>query len=215
MKLEFGKIEERKDLLPKTVYDYIKNHGYEDQIKVAEIDLAFADGESLSREYGVPYGKRANMNAKVRNPLLNCLVVEGIRGEESKFAALVVPYGKRANMNAKVRNPLDAKKMSFADLNRVCEECQMEYGSITPIGLPEHYMILVDEEVMKQEEIIVGGGLANSKLLVPSKLFGKRVKDISKTKRKGIAAAIPFHIENCLGFLSIAQELVELVGAKA
>ena len=134
MKLEFGKIEERKDLLPKTVYDYIKNHGYEDQIKVAEIDLAFADGESLSREYGVPYGKRANMNAKVRNPL-------------------------------------DAKKVSFADLNQVCEECQMEYGSITPIGLPEHYMILVDEEVMKQEEIIVGGGLANSKLLVPSKLF--------------------------------------------
>ena len=32
MKLEFGKIEERKDLLPKTVYDYIKGHGYEDQI---------------------------------------------------------------------------------------------------------------------------------------------------------------------------------------
>ena len=46
----------------------------------------------------------------------------------------------------------------------------MEYGSITPIGLPEHYMILVDEEVMKQEEVIVGG-LVNSKLLVPSKLF--------------------------------------------
>ena len=160
MKLEFVKIEERKDLLPKTVYDYIKNHGYEEQIKVAEIDPAFADGESLSREYGVPYERE-----------LNCLVVEGIRGEESKFAALVVPYGKRANMNAKVRNPLDAKKVSLADLNRVCEECEMEYGSITPIGLPEHYMILVDEEVMKQEEIIVGGGLANSKLLVPSVLF--------------------------------------------
>ena len=47
----------------------------------------------------------------------------------------------------------------------------MEYGSITPIGLPEHYLILVDEEVMKQEEVIVGGGLVNSKLLVPSKLF--------------------------------------------
>ena len=109
MKLEFGKIEERKDLLPKTVYDYIKNHGYVDQIKVAEIDPAFADGKSLRREYGVPYEKE-----------LNCLVVEGIRGEEAKFAALVVPYGKRANMNAKVRNPLDAKKMSFADLNRVC-----------------------------------------------------------------------------------------------
>ncbi len=138
MKLEFGKIEERKDLLPKTVYDYIKNHGYEDRIKVAQIDPAFADGESLSREYGVPYEKE-----------LNCLVVEGIRGEESKFAALVVPYGKRANMNAKVRNPLDAKKVSFADLNRVCEECETEYGSITPIGLPEHYMILVDEWMKK------------------------------------------------------------------
>ena len=160
MKLEFGKIEERKDLLPKKVYDFIKNHGYEDQIKVAQIDPAFADGESLSREYGVPYEKE-----------LNCLVVEGIGGEESKFAALIVPYGKRANMNAKVRNPLDAKKVSFADLNQVCEECEMEYGSITPIGLPEHYLILVDEEVMKQDEVIVGGGLVNSKLLVPSALF--------------------------------------------
>ena len=102
---------------------------------------------------------------------LNCLVVEGQRGEQVKHAALVVPYGKRANMNAKVRGPLDVKKVSFADLNYVCEVTGMEYGSITPVGLPKDFMILVDESIFDQEEVIVGSGKANGKLLLPSDLF--------------------------------------------
>lgn len=106
MKLEFKKIEENKDLLPDIVYAYIKAFDKEGLIKAAKIDPAFADGESLSREYDIPYEME-----------LNCLIVEGQRGENRKYAALVVPYGKRANMNAKVRGPLDAKKVSFADLN--------------------------------------------------------------------------------------------------
>ena len=160
MKLEFQSIEERKDLLPEKVYEYIKAFDTKGCIRVSEIDPVFADGESLSREYDVPYEME-----------LNCLVVEGQRGEQLKHAALVVPYGKRANMNAKVRNPLDVKKVSFADLNYVCEVTGMEYGSITPVGLPKDFMILVDESIFEQEEVIVGSGKANGKLLLPSDLF--------------------------------------------
>ena len=160
MKLEFQNIEERKDLLPEKVLNYIREFDPQGQIRVSEIDPAFADGESLSREYDVPYEME-----------LNCLVVEGQRGEHIRHAALVVPYGRRANMNAKVRNPLDVKKVSFADLNYVCEVTGMEYGSITPVGLPKDFMILVDSEVLKQKEVIVGSGKVNGKLLLPSELF--------------------------------------------
>ena len=160
MKLEFKDIEENKELLPDAVYEYIVSHGYSSDMKVAEIDPAFADGEALSREYDIPYEME-----------LNCLVIEGRRGDEARYAALVLPYGKRANMNAKVRGPLDVKKVSFADLEYVKKVSGMEYGSITPIGLPEDFMILVDSEVLKQEKVIVGGGLVCSKLLLHPKLF--------------------------------------------
>ena len=160
MKLEFKKIEENKDLLPDIVYAYIKDFDKEGLIKAAKIDPAFADGESLSREYDIPYEME-----------LNCLIVEGQRGENRKYAALVVPYGKRANMNAKVRGPLDAKKVSFADLNQVCKITGMEYGSITPVGLPEDFVILIDEMVFAQKDVIVGSGKVNGKLMLPSELF--------------------------------------------
>ena len=162
MKLEFKEIAENKDLLPGQVYEFILGFDKEGLIKAAKIDPAFADGESLSREYEVPYEME-----------LNCLIVEGQRGDTVKYAALLVPYGKRASMNAKVRAPLDVKKVSFADLNYVCEVTGMEYGSITPVGLPEDFMILADESIFLQKEVIVGSGKANGKLLLPSDLFKK------------------------------------------
>lgn len=160
MKLEFKNISENQHLLPKQVYSYITAFDQAKRIKVAEIDPLYADGDSLSRVYGISYDME-----------LNCLIVEGRRGENKSYAAVVIPYGKRANMNSKVRTPLNAKSVSFADLNYVTEVTGMEYGAITPIGLPDDWRILVDESVFEQEYVIVGGGLAKSKLMLPSDLF--------------------------------------------
>ncbi len=160
MKLEFRTIHENDELLPASVCAFLMPYADRFDIQTAEIDPAFADGANMHEQYGVAYEEE-----------LNCLVVEGSRNETKKYAALVVPYGKRANMNAKVRNPLDAKKVSFADLHYVTERTGMEYGSITPVGLPQDWLVLIDAEVMKQENVIVGGGLAKSKLRLPSALF--------------------------------------------
>ncbi len=163
MKLDFVEIDEKsRKLLPENVYEYIRNFDPEGLIRVAEIDPAFADGESLSREYDIPYEME-----------LNCLAIEGKRGDVRRYAALVVPYGKRANMNAKVRNPLGVKDVGFADLDYVKEVSGMECGSITPIGLPADWLILIDEKILQQEYVIVGGGLKISKLLLPASLFMK------------------------------------------
>jgi len=160
MKLEFTEIEKNPGLLPDSVYAYIQKNRF--NIQVAEINPTYADGESLHQQYDVPYEME-----------LNCLVVEGRRNEDVHYAAVVVPYGKKASMNAKVRTPLNAKKVSFADLDYVTEKTGMEYGSITPVGLPEDWIILLDSSVLNQESVIVGSGKANGKLMLPSVLFTK------------------------------------------
>ncbi|MBE6129122.1 MAG: proline--tRNA ligase [Erysipelotrichaceae bacterium] len=160
MKLEFRRIHENDELLPASVCSFLMPYAEAFDIRTAEIDPAFADGENMHTQYGVNYEEE-----------LNCLVVEGSRNEIKCYAALVVPYGKRANMNAKVRNPLDAKKVSFAPLELVTELSGQEYGSITPVGLPQDWLVLVDASVMEQDRVVIGGGLAHSKLQIPTALF--------------------------------------------
>jgi prolyl-tRNA editing enzyme YbaK/EbsC (Cys-tRNA(Pro) deacylase) len=45
----------------------------------------------------------------------------------------------------------------------------MEYGGITPLGLPEGWPILVDEAVAHEPYVIIGSGVRRSKLLLPGK----------------------------------------------
>lgn len=47
----------------------------------------------------------------------------------------------------------------------------MEYGGITPIGLPADWPILVDASVAEHERLIVGSGIRGSKLLVSGALL--------------------------------------------
>ncbi|MFR8440497.1 MAG: YbaK/EbsC family protein [Campylobacter sp.] len=84
---------------------------------------------------------------------------------------LLVPYGKRANTNAVVKRHLDAAKVSFADLGYITKTTGMEFGSITPIGLPKDWLILADKSLLKQKYLVVGGGLVKSKLLLASHLL--------------------------------------------
>ena len=64
-----------------------------------------------------------------------------------------------------------AKKVSFAPLELVTELSGQEYGSITPVGLPQDWLVLVDASVMEQDRVVIGGGLAHSKLQIPTALF--------------------------------------------
>jgi prolyl-tRNA editing enzyme YbaK/EbsC (Cys-tRNA(Pro) deacylase) len=41
----------------------------------------------------------------------------------------------------------------------------MEYGGITPVGLPADWPILVDQHVIDQERVVIGSGIRGSKLL--------------------------------------------------
>jgi prolyl-tRNA editing enzyme YbaK/EbsC (Cys-tRNA(Pro) deacylase) len=43
----------------------------------------------------------------------------------------------------------------------------MEYGGITPIGLPADWPVFIDEAVATAPRVIIGSGLRRSKLTLP------------------------------------------------
>ena len=96
----------------------------------------------------------------------NCVVVAGRRGGETRFAACVVLATTRADVNGVVRRRIDARKASFAPMDLAVAETGMEYGGITPVGLPEGWPLLVDEAVVTRPYVVVGSGLRRSKLVL-------------------------------------------------
>ncbi len=97
----------------------------------------------------------------------------GRRGGEERIAACVVRADTRADVNNVVRRALDVRKCSFLDHDRAVTETGMEYGGITPIGLPAGWRLLVDEAVTEIELAVIGSGIRGSKLFLPGPLLGR------------------------------------------
>jgi prolyl-tRNA editing enzyme YbaK/EbsC (Cys-tRNA(Pro) deacylase) len=70
-----------------------------------------------------------------------------------------------------VRRHLDARKVSFAPMDLAVGETGMEYGGITPLGLPVDWPLLLDRAVVDSPRVIVGSGLRRSKLSVPGSVL--------------------------------------------
>ena len=47
----------------------------------------------------------------------------------------------------------------------------MEYGGITPVGLPEDWRLFIDGAVAERATVLIGSGVRHSKLLVPGALL--------------------------------------------
>lgn len=125
-------------------------------VRVAEIDPAFADTADLCAAYGVP------MEASV-----NCVVVAAKRAGQTRLAACLVRASTRADVNGALRRHLGARKASFAPQDEVVAATGMEYGGITPVGLPDDWPILVDFAVLDCPDAVVGSGVRGSKLILP------------------------------------------------
>jgi prolyl-tRNA editing enzyme YbaK/EbsC (Cys-tRNA(Pro) deacylase) len=103
----------------------------------------------------------------------NCVVVAGKRAGEERVAACVVRADTRADVNNLVKRTLDVRKASFLSMERAVEESGMEYGGITPLGLPPQWRVLVDARVPYMDVAIIGSGVRRSKLLVSGRLLAE------------------------------------------
>jgi prolyl-tRNA editing enzyme YbaK/EbsC (Cys-tRNA(Pro) deacylase) len=99
----------------------------------------------------------------------NCVVVAGKRGQEVTLAACVVLSATRVDVNGLVRRHLGVRKASFASREAAVEGTGMEYGGITPVGLPAGWPLLVDAAVAETPWVLVGSGARRGKLIMPGK----------------------------------------------
>ena len=148
---------ERSDLLAAPVVEALQDQLL--PVYVAAIDPDLADTAAFCATYKVPLEKSAN-----------CVVVAGRRGEQSTMAACLVLATDRADVNRTVRKHLDVRKISFAPMAEAVAQTSMEYGGITPIGLPDGWPILVDEAVAASDWVVVGSGIRGSKIALPGRM---------------------------------------------
>jgi prolyl-tRNA editing enzyme YbaK/EbsC (Cys-tRNA(Pro) deacylase) len=127
-----------------------------DEILVAAIDPDLADTAAFCEAYDVAPEESAN-----------CVVVSGKREGEVRLAACVVFATTRADVNGVVRRHLDVRKASFAAMAEAVELTGMEYGGITPLGLPAGWPVLIDAAVATAGPVVVGSGVRRSKLVLP------------------------------------------------
>lgn len=132
-----------------------------DQVMVAPIDPDLADTAAFCEAYGVAPAESAN-----------CVVVVGRREGITRYAACVVLATTRADVNGVVRKHLDVRKASFLPMDDAVRLTGMEYGGITPIGLPQDWPVLVDARVVAMPHVIIGSGVRHSKISIAGPALG-------------------------------------------
>ena len=129
--------------------------------RVAPIDPKLADTAAFCAAYAVPLELSAN-----------CVVVAGRRAETTTMAACMVLATDRADVNKTVRLHLGVRKISFAPMADAVAQTGMEYGGITPVGLPAGWPVLVDEAAARPDWVVIGSGIRGSKILLPGPALG-------------------------------------------
>ena len=127
--------------------------------RVSEVDPELADTEVLTQAFGMDLALSSN-----------CILVAGKRAGEERIAACVVRATTNADVNHVVKKLLDVRKASFWPQERAVEASGMEYGGITPIGIPEAWRLLIGSRCV-QGWSCIGSGLRRSKLFVPGELL--------------------------------------------
>ena len=149
------------DLVAAPVATALAGWARTDEVAVVEIDPDLADTAALTEAYSLP------LEASV-----NCVLVAGSRGGQERIAACLVAADTRADVNTVVRKLLDVRKASFLPMDRAVAESGMEYGGITPIGLPAAWRVLVDAAVLTVPAAMIGSGVRRSKIILPGSALG-------------------------------------------
>ncbi len=123
---------------------------------VVEIDPTYSDTEAMCARYGLPIEASAN-----------AVMVSGKREGRSRNACCMTLAHRRVDVNNVVKRRLDVRKASFIPVAEAVEISGMEYGGITPVGLPDGWPVWVDGAVVDSEWVCIGAGLRGAKLLLP------------------------------------------------
>lgn len=113
----------------------------------------------------------------------NTIVVVG-KSDPPVYAACVVLATTRLDVNKVVRKRLGVRKASFAGGDETERLTGMTIGGVTPFGLPPDLPLWVDSRVMTRDQVVLGGGGRDRKVLAPPDILlaagAEVVEDLAK-----------------------------------
>jgi prolyl-tRNA editing enzyme YbaK/EbsC (Cys-tRNA(Pro) deacylase) len=134
------------------------NDLHEQEVLPCEPELA--DTAEFCAHYGISADEACNA----------ILVV--LKSTPRRYVACLVRADTKLDVNRKVSELTGVKRLSFASLEETAELTGMLIGGVTIPGLPPDVAIYVDQRVMEQPRIIIGGGNRSSKIrLAPGELL--------------------------------------------
>lgn len=123
--------------------------------EVVECDPNLADTAEFCDAYGYELDDSAN-----------AIVVVG-KADPPIFAMCLVLANTRLDVNKVVRKRLGIRKCSFATAEQTIDQTGMQIGGVTPFGTTTPIELWIDSRVMERDNLIIGGGSRDRKLLVP------------------------------------------------
>ena len=150
--------EIEKNILDPRVRQALDDSGIEYEVLACAPELA--DTAEFCAHYGIPATEACNA------------IIVVVKTEPRRFLACLVRADTRLDVNRKVRDLVGTKKLSFASADETRELTGQLIGGVSIAGLPSELPLYIDERVMEQPRIIIGGGNRTSKArLAPGELL--------------------------------------------
>jgi prolyl-tRNA editing enzyme YbaK/EbsC (Cys-tRNA(Pro) deacylase) len=130
-----------------------------------------ADTAAFCEHYGISQTEACNA------------IIVVLKTNPKQYVACLVRADTKLDVNKKVSELVGVKRLSFASADETAELTGMLIGGVTIAGLPPEMPIYIDQRVMEQPTVIIGGGNRSSKArLAPQELLklpNARVADIA------------------------------------
>ncbi|HVY72805.1 MAG TPA: YbaK/EbsC family protein [Candidatus Paceibacterota bacterium] len=167
--LEFLKAVEHPEMVAGKVSEALGKVSGADGVGVSEIDPSLSDTAAFCEKYQI--GPEVAANCVILRAKKSGAGSEGnsetTGGEvQVQYVACVILATTRVDVNGLMREVLGTKKISFAPMDEAVSLSEMEFGGITPVGLPASWPIYIDKAVAESPQLIIGSGVRKSKLLV-------------------------------------------------
>jgi prolyl-tRNA editing enzyme YbaK/EbsC (Cys-tRNA(Pro) deacylase) len=131
-----------------------------DTYEVLACEPELADTAEFCNHYGIAAEEACNA------------ILVALKSTPRRYVACLVRADTKLDVNRKVSELTGVKRLSFASGDETAELTGMLIGGVTIVGLPAEIPIYVDQRVMEQPRIIIGGGNRSSKIrLAPSELL--------------------------------------------
>src|ERR1051325_1088277 len=138
-----------ESILDDRVRETLNAHGLAYEVLACEPELA--DTAQFCEHYGIAQTEACNA------------IVVVLKTDPPRHVACLVRADTKLDVNKKLSKLVGVKRLSFASADETAALTGMLIGGVTIAGLPESMPIYVDEKVMEQSRVIIGGGNRSSK----------------------------------------------------